>query len=378
MEAERYPVNPEIEEALPIDEQMPVLSGELLDFLKEAVETGLVDRDELQNRLAAELDNEDDIRKAYLYLEACGVKIVDPEDRGEETYIRVQSSKDKASEPVLADPLQLFLTEVGKHKLLTAADEVVLAKRIEQGDEAAKEKMIQANLRLVVSIAKNYRGQGLAFLDLIQEGTLGLNRAAEKFDWQRGFKFSTYATWWIRQSVQRAVANQARTIRVPVHVVERQNKIRNFSRAFISENQREPTNDEIAEGTGLPINYVIEAVGAAEASVSLNSFVGNNEDAELGDILANENAEDPSEEAEIAYRSAVLERAMQDLSVREQEVLRLRYGMGGKEPVTLEEIARAYGVTRERVRQIQNGALSRLEHHPFMKDLMAGELKDKQ
>jgi len=196
-----------------------------------------------------------------------------------------------------ADSLQLFLADVGRHKLLTASEEVALAKRIERGDPVAKRKMIESNLRLVVSIAKGYRGLGVPFLDLIQEGTLGLNRAVEKFDWRRGFKFSTYATWWIRQSVQRAVANHARTIRVPVHVVERQQKLSRAARRLEVELGREATKQELAEATGLPIQHVDEALGAAQASVSLNQTVGADDEGELGDLFADREAADPFDEA---------------------------------------------------------------------------------
>src|SRR5206468_2100867 len=201
-----------------------------------------------------------------------------------------------------ADSLQLFLADVGRHKLLTAAEEVALAKRIERGDPVAKRRMIESNLRLVVSIAKGYRGLGVPFLDLIQEGTLGLNRAVEKFDWRRGYKFSTYATWWIRQSVQRAVANHARTIRVPVHVVERQQKLGRAARRLEVELGREATKDELAEATGLPIQHVDEALGAAQASVSLNQTVGADDEGELGDLFADREAADPFDEAEASLR----------------------------------------------------------------------------
>ena len=201
-----------------------------------------------------------------------------------------------------ADSLQLFLADIGRHKLLTAAEEVMLAKAIERGDLIAKRRMIESNLRLVVSIAKGYRGLGVPFLDLIQEGTLGLNRAVEKFDWRRGYKFSTYATWWIRQSVQRAVANHARTIRVPVHVVERQQKLGRAARRLEVELGREATKEELAEATGLPIQHVDEALGAAQASVSLNQTVGADDEGELGDLFADREAADPFDEAEESLR----------------------------------------------------------------------------
>jgi RNA polymerase primary sigma factor len=258
-----------------------------------------------------------------------------------------------------ADSLQLFLADVGRHKLLTAADEVALAKRIERGDPVAKRRMIESNLRLVVSIAKGYRGLGVPFLDLIQEGTLGLNRAVEKFDWRRGFKFSTYATWWIRQSVQRAVANHARTIRVPVHVVERQQKLSRAARRLEVELGREATKEELAEATGLPIQHVDEALSAAHASVSLNQNVGADDEGELGDLFADRDATDPFDEAEESLRRQGVRRALDALPERERRILELRFGFEG-EPWTLEAIGHELDLTRERVRQLEGQALSRL------------------
>ena len=258
-----------------------------------------------------------------------------------------------------ADSLQLFLADVGRHKLLTAAEEVMLAKRIERGDPTAKRRMIESNLRLVVSIAKGYRGLGVPFLDLIQEGTLGLNRAVEKFDWRRGYKFSTYATWWIRQSVQRAVANHARTIRVPVHVVERQQKLSRAARRLEVELGREPTKDELAEATGLPMQHVDEALGAAHASVSLNQTVGADDEGELGDLFADREAADPFDEAEESLRRQGVRRALDALPERERRILELRFGFEG-EPWTLEAIGHELDLTRERVRQLEGQALARL------------------
>jgi RNA polymerase primary sigma factor len=258
-----------------------------------------------------------------------------------------------------ADSLQLFLADVGRHKLLTAADEVYLAKAIERGDPTAKRRMIESNLRLVVSIAKGYRGLGVPFLDLIQEGTLGLNRAVEKFDWRRGYKFSTYATWWIRQSVQRAVANHARTIRVPVHVVERQQKLGRAARRLEVELGREATKEELAEATGLPMQHVDEALGAAQASVSLNQTVGADDEGELGDLFADREAADPFDEAEESLRRQGVRRALDALPERERRILELRFGFEG-EPWTLEAIGHELDLTRERVRQLESQALQRL------------------
>ena len=257
------------------------------------------------------------------------------------------------------DALQLFLREAGRHTLLTAAQEVALAKRIERGDLDAKQVMIQSNLRLVISIAKNYRNQGLPFLDLIQEGTLGLIRAVEKFDWRRGFKFSTYATWWIRQAVARALADKARTIRMPVHIVERLQKMNRAERTLWTMLGREPTIDEIAEEANLTVQQVNEVRAAARASSSLDAPVGDTDDAVLGDFVA---AEDllPEEKVELTLRSQALQAALGTLPERELEVVTLRYGLGGTEPKTLEEIGRRLGLTRERVRQIELDSLRRL------------------
>ena len=257
------------------------------------------------------------------------------------------------------DALQLFLREAGRHQLLTAAQEVELAKRIERGDMDAKERMIQSNLRLVVSIAKNYRNQGLPFLDLIQEGTLGLIRAVEKFDWRRGFKFSTYATWWIRQAVARALADKARTIRMPVHIVERLQKINRADRQLWTQLGREPSLEEIADEASLTVQQVLEVRAAARASTSLDAPVGDGEDAVFGDFVAGDEPL-PEETVEVRMRKQALRSALASLPEREREVVTLRYGIDGREPRTLEEIGRCLGLTRERVRQIELESLRRL------------------
>jgi RNA polymerase primary sigma factor len=257
------------------------------------------------------------------------------------------------------DALQLFLREAGRHSLLTAADEVALAKRIERGDMRAKQQMIQANLRLVVSIAKNYRNQGLPFLDLIQEGTLGLIRAVEKFDWRRGFKFSTYATWWIRQAVARALADKARTIRMPVHIVERLQKMNRAERTLWTQLGREPTLEEIAEEASLPMHQALEVRAAARASTSLDQPVGDTDDAVFGDFVAGDEPL-PEDQVELSLRSQALKRALTALPERERQVVVLRYGLANTEPKTLEEIGRRLGLTRERVRQIELDSLKRL------------------
>ncbi len=326
-------------------------------LVEAAEERGYVEPADLE-AFALEHDlPEEDVEVFTRELEALGHEVGEP--RREE--VEQAAAKQEAAEAVAgaADSLQLFLADVGRHKLLTASEEVMLAKKIEKGDPIAKRRMIESNLRLVVSIAKGYRGLGVPFLDLIQEGTLGLNRAVEKFDWRRGFKFSTYATWWIRQSVQRAVANNARTIRVPVHVVERQQKLGRAARRLEVELGREATKEELAEATGLPIQHVDEALGAAQASVSLNQNVGADDEGELGDLFADREAADPFDEAEESLRRQGVRKALDALPERERRILELRFGFEG-DPWTLEAIGAELGLTRERVRQLEAQALQRL------------------
>ncbi|MDQ3867308.1 MAG: sigma-70 family RNA polymerase sigma factor [Actinomycetota bacterium] len=259
------------------------------------------------------------------------------------------------------DALQLFLKDIGRIPLLTAAQEVELAKRIERGDPGAKRTMVESNLRLVVSIAKHYRNQGLPFLDLIQEGTIGLVRAAEKFDYRKGFKFSTYATWWIRQAVARALADKARTIRIPVHVVEKLNKIGRIERKLLSELGREPSSPEIAEALELDVDEVEHLRRSAQAPVSLEKPVGDEEDSEFGHFIADETLEAPDDAAASVIRDETLKRVLGMLSYRERRILELRYGLAGEQPRTLDEVGRAFNVTRERVRQIESQSLRKLQ-----------------
>ncbi|MFN8188303.1 MAG: sigma-70 family RNA polymerase sigma factor [Gaiellales bacterium] len=262
---------------------------------------------------------------------------------------------------VSTDSLQLFLKDIGKVPLLSAAQEVELAKRIERGDRVAKQQMVAANLRLVVSIAKHYRNQGLPFLDLIQEGTIGLVRAAEKFDHRRGFKFSTYATWWIRQAVARSLADKGRTIRMPVHVVEKLNKIARVERKLFTELGREPTFEELARETQLTADEIEQIKRSAQAPVSLEKPVGDEEESEFGHFIADQNVLRPDEVAEMTMRRETLRRALEMLSFRERRVIEMRYGLDGEEPRTLDEVGRAFNVTRERVRQIEHHSLRKLQ-----------------
>jgi RNA polymerase primary sigma factor len=268
------------------------------------------------------------------------------------------------------DSLQAFLRDIGKVDLLTAAQEVELAKRIERGDQGAKQEMVEANLRLVVSIAKRYRNQGLPFLDLIQEGSIGLVRAAEKFDHRKGFKFSTYATWWIRQAVSRSLADKARTIRMPVHVVEKLNKIVHSERKLRAELCREPKPAEIAHDVDLPLDEVEQILRSAQIPVSLDKPVGDEGDAEFGHFVADSDPL-PEDVADDNSRSRALTESLATLSPRERTVLELRYGLAGREPATLDEIGAIFSVTRERIRQIEKNSMGKLSALAEMKNLRA-------
>jgi RNA polymerase primary sigma factor len=270
---------------------------------------------------------------------------------------------DLTVEPSL-DSLRLYLREIGKVPLLTADQEVSLAKRIERGDQRAKQHMIEANLRLVVSIAKGYLGRGLTFLDLIQEGSLGLIRAVEKFDHRKGFKFSTYATWWIRQAVTRAIADKARTIRIPVHMVEKLNKVVHIERQLVQRLGREPRPEEVAEELEMSVEEVREILRMAQLPVSLEKPIGEEEDSSLGDFVPDDQAESPFDTASLSLRREDIELALGSLPERDRKVIELRYGLLGEAPCTLEEVGRAFGVTRERIRQIENNTLKRLETLP--------------
>jgi RNA polymerase primary sigma factor len=323
-------------------------------LVKHGQEAGFLTHEEVALALD-ELDlDADDLDAFFKELEELQIDVVEeaPDTSG---------PAEAETREVSTDALQLFLKDIGRVPLLTAAQEVELAKRIERGDHAAKQKMVESNLRLVVSIAKNYRNQGLPFLDLIQEGTIGLVRAAEKFDYRKGFKFSTYATWWIRQAVARALADKARTIRMPVHVVEKLNKISRTERKLLAELGREPTSIEIAEELELSNLEVEQIRRSAQAPVSLEKPVGDEEESEFGHFLADENAPAPEASADEALRKEVLMRVLAGLSHRERRVLELRYGLAGEHPRTLDEVGKTFNVTRERVRQIENQSLKKLQ-----------------
>lgn len=269
----------------------------------------------------------------------------------------------------LDDPVRMYLKEIGKVPLLTAEEEVELAKRIEAGDEEAKRRLTEANLRLVVSIAKKYVGRGMLFLDLIQEGNLGLIKAVEKFDYRKGYKFSTYATWWIRQAITRAIADQARTIRIPVHMVETINRLIRVSRQLLQELGREPMPEEIAEEMDIPVERVREIMKIAQEPVSLETPIGEEEDSHLGDFIEDEDAPAPAEAASFLLLKEQLEEVLDSLTPREQKVLRLRFGLDDGRARTLEEVGQVFGVTRERIRQIEAKALRKLRHPSRSKKL---------
>jgi RNA polymerase primary sigma factor len=295
----------------------------------------------------------DDVHDA---LDARGLEITDDCGRADIAPTRVRGD-DLATNTT--DAMQLFLNEVRRHPLLTAEEEVELAKRIEEGDAAAKERMINSNLRLVVSLAKRYQGQDLPLLDLIQEGIIGLIRAAEKFDWRRGYKFSTYATFWIRQAIQRGIANKARTIRIPVHIGQRERKIARTQRELQAQLGRPPTDEEVAEAAEIKVADIEELRDAARAVTSLDRPIGEEGEAAFGDLLPSD-ALEPEEEVDISLRSEALMRALEQLPDREREVVKLRFGVNGGEPTPLRETGRRMGLSPERVRQLEGKALKRL------------------
>jgi len=320
-------------------------------------EEGCVDMSDV-NRVAESLDlGEDDVESLYESLNSRNIEVSDDcarEGAGEGTYANAELAASTT------DALRLFMNEVGRYPLLTAAEEVELAKRIERGDPEAKERMINSNLRLVISIAKKYQARDLTLLDLIQEGIFGLIRAAEKFDWRRGFKFSTYATWWIRQSVERGIANKARTIRIPVHILQREYKIQREERRLATDLDRDPTDEELAQATALPVNQVREARESARAVTSLDRPIGENEDASLGDLFPSEEPR-PDELVQISLREEEVRRAVDELPDREREIVKLRYGLDGSpDPKSVEEVVRTLGIPRKEVRRIEDEALGRL------------------
>jgi RNA polymerase primary sigma factor len=330
---------------------------QLRALMEHGEETGCINLSAFTQLMTEFEFDDEETQSLYQRLEDHGIELTDdcslPDP--EETHY----SNDTVA-AMTTDSLQLFLNEAGRYKLLTAAEEVELAKRIERGDRQAKDLMINSNLRLVVSIAKKYQGHGLSLLDLIQEGIIGLIRAVEKFDWRRGYKFSTYATWWIRQAVQRGVANKSRTIRVPVHIVEREQRIARAERELTLKLERTPTDEEVAKTAKLSVKHVRDVRRAARTVASLDKPLGSDSDTSFGDVVAT-HPTDVEEEVVVGLSEILLRKVVAKLPEREQHVIRLRYGLSGdRDPMSLEMIGREMGLTRERVRQIETQALERL------------------
>ena len=342
-------------------------------FLENAESTGSVDVVAIEE-LAEELDlGDDELAMVRAELEARGVEVASAPATPKDDELELDLEPEAASS---VDSLRQFMNDIGKHALLTAAEEVALAKRVERGDKGAKERMINSNLRLVVSIATRYQGHGVALGDLIQEGTLGLNRAVEKFDWRRGFKFSTYATWWIRQACQRAISNQSQTIRIPAHVHERRLKLARLGRELEAKHGREPTAEELAKASGYKLVHVEEALGAVEASVSLNQTVGSEGTGELGGLFADPEAADPVEAAGTTLRGQAVRAALDRLPELERQVLELRFGFDGEQR-SLETIERELGIPRTRAKVLEQQAFARLERElEGLVEVDEGELAD--
>jgi RNA polymerase primary sigma factor len=356
---------------LTVDISLPDVE-ELHKLVQEGQEKGYLTYDEIVSALEEVELTKEQIEDFYTYLIDHSIELMEGEQHKHPPHEQpALAEEENAKSPKLdltvepsLDSLRLYLREIGKVPLLTADQEVYLAKRIERGDMVAKTQMIEANLRLVVSIAKGYLGRGLSFLDLIQEGSLGLIRAVEKFDYRKGYKFSTYATWWIRQAVTRAIADKARTIRIPVHMVEKLNKVVHIERQLVQRLGREPQPDEIAIELEMTTEEVRDILRMAQLPVSLEKPIGEEEESQLGDFVEDETAESPFDTASLMLRREDVQRALDSLPERERKVIELRFGLLGHQPFTLEEVGRAFGVTRERIRQIENNTLKRLETLP--------------
>ena len=355
---------------LTVDISLPDVE-ELHKLVQDGLEKGLLNYDEIVAGLEEVELTKEQIEDFYTYLIDHSIELMEGENHKHPPHEQPALAEDEKTAPKLdltvepsLDSLRLYLREIGKVPLLTADQEVYLAKRIERGDMAAKTQMIEANLRLVVSIAKSYLGRGLSFLDLIQEGSLGLIRAVEKFDYRKGYKFSTYATWWIRQAVTRAIADKARTIRIPVHMVEKLNKVVHIERQLVQRLGREPRPDEIAVELEMTTAEVRDILRMAQHPVSLEKPIGEEEESELGDFVEDEQAESPFDTAQVSLRREDIENALSSLPERDRKVIELRFGLSGAQPCTLEEVGKAFGVTRERIRQIENNTLKKLESLP--------------
>src|SRR2546428_940893 len=347
------------------EKALTTLSAELRQLVEQGRKRGYVTFDEIQDAVPEVEHNLDEYDRIYGIFVDLEIKVVDDPKEAEK-----RSDDEEEAEAVLEpleggsidDPVRMYLKEIGKVPLLNSADEIKLAKRMERGDEEAKRRLIEANLRLVVSIAKKYVGRGMLFLDLIQEGNLGLIRAVEKFDWRKGYKFSTYATWWIRQAITRALADQARTIRIPVHMVETINKLIPVSRRLLQELGREPTPEEIAAKMDVPVDKGRKVLKIAQEPISLETPIGEEEDSLLGDFVEDPGAIAPADAAARALLTEAVEEVLDSLTSRERRVLQLRFGLEDGRQRTLEEVGREFGVTRERIRQIEAKALRKLRH----------------
>ena len=338
------------------------------ELIEKGKEKGALTYKEIMDMLEEVDLQPEQIEKIYETLESLGIDIMD-ETSDDDTAEDKDDDLDLPEGISIDDPVRMYLKEIGKVPLLTAEEEVELAKRMAEGDEEAKRKLVEANLRLVVSIAKRYVGRGMLFLDLIQEGNLGLIKAVEKFDYKKGFKFSTYATWWIRQAITRAIADQARTIRIPVHMVETINKLIRVSRQLLQEYGREPQPEEIAAEMGIPEEKVREIMKIAQEPVSLETPIGEEEDSHLGDFIPDDDAPAPAEAAAFTLLKEQLMDVLDTLTSREEKVLRLRFGLDDGRARTLEEVGKEFNVTRERIRQIEAKALRKLRHPSRSKKL---------
>jgi RNA polymerase primary sigma factor len=364
-----------------LSDEAPIAElDELRPLIAEGQERGFLTFDQIAGCLEEAEVTKEQVQELHAYLDEQGIEVVEADGRlAKSDAGNVEAAAEQAREPSpdqrkkvqvdltvepSLDSLRLYLRSIGRVDLLTAEQEVVLARRIERGDMEAKQQMIEANLRLVVSIAKSYLGRGLTFLDLIQEGSMGLIRAVEKFDYRRGYKFSTYATWWIRQAVTRAIADKGRTIRIPVHMVEKLNKVVHVERQLVQQLGREPTPDEIASELETTVREVRDVLQMAQQPISLEKPIGEEEESELGDFVEDQTAESPFELAAERLRRENLRRALAALPQREREVIEMRFGLTGERPYTLEEVGRAFNVTRERIRQIENHTLKKLEALP--------------
>jgi RNA polymerase primary sigma factor len=358
--------SPELNGDLPFQD-----TEELRTLISQGRERGYLTFEEIAGTLEEVEVTKEQVSELHAYLIEHGVDVIAEDGLTAYKEAKEGNQPGQAKKPELdltvepsLDSLRLYLRSIGRVDLLTAEEEIALAKRIERGDIAAKRHMVEANLRLVVSIAKGHLGRGLSFLDLIQEGSLGLIRAVEKFDYRRGYKFSTYATWWIRQAVTRAIADKARTIRIPVHMVEKLNRVTHVERQLVQRMGREPEPAEIAEELKITVREVRDILRVAQMPISLEKPVGDEEESELGDFVADDRTEEPFDTATERLQREDIQRALDALPERERQVIELRYGLRGHEPLTLEEVGRAFGVTRERIRQIENNTLKKLKQLP--------------